>query len=110
VTGGALLNRQVYMIATDAVSLNAATGTSGYALFNLGAMTGDAPVELSFVGNPKGNTPIIGEIGTITGDFAGEASEANSEFGTLRLVAVPEPSAALLGAIGALGLLRRRRI
>jgi MYXO-CTERM domain-containing protein len=29
---------------------------------------------------------------------------------TLRFTAVPEPSAALLGALGALGLLRRRRI
>ena len=42
------------------------------------------------------------------GDLGGSMTDA--AFTAVTLTAVPEPSAALLGAIGALGLLRRRRI
>lgn len=68
---------------TGAVTLSATvpTGTSGWTIIASGAPSA------SF----GGATPVVG--GTI-----------------LNLAAVPEPSAALLGALGALGLLRRRRI
>lgn len=68
---------------TGSVTVSAAvpTGTSGWTIIAKGDDTA------SF----GGTTPVVG--GTI-----------------LNLNTVPEPSAALLGAIGALGLLRRRRI
>lgn len=44
------------------------------------------------------------------GDGGLGGSLTNSAFTAVNVTAIPEPSAALLGAIGALGLLRRRRI
>ena len=53
-----------------------------------------------------------GNIGTtLLGTESGSPETvASGRFRTTAITAVPEPSAALLGAIGALGLLRRRRI
>jgi hypothetical protein len=69
-----------------------------------GAYTGaDVPSLGSVTFNPANAGDSIG-IGTSV--FAGPAGPAASGF---QLAAVPEPSAALLGALGALGLLRRRR-
>lgn len=56
-------------------------------------------------------TAIIGSIGTYIVPVYGPGSnenQANQTANSFQLV--PEPSAALLGALGALGLLRRRRI
>jgi hypothetical protein len=53
----------------------------------------------------------LGGTGFITGSGAAVASPVSSNIvkgATFQII--PEPSAALLGAIGALGLLRRRRI
>ncbi len=100
-----LLGRTVYSIVTSAASLALATGSSEFALLNLGNITDDVPVEGSFSADPKGRVPVIGTIGTFTGDPGSGAGT----YGTLKMAVVPEPSAALLGAIGALGLLRRRR-
>ena len=52
-----------------------------------------------------------GDIGTtLHGTEVTTPETANGRFRTAAITAVPEPSAALLGALGALGLLRRRRI
>jgi hypothetical protein len=50
-----------------------------------------------------------GLISTGAATVDGGGSIANSTFTAVNLTVIPEPSAALLGAIGALGLLRRRR-
>lgn len=101
-----LIGRNLYAIATDAASLGAALETSGFSLFRVSPILEDVPLPNDYVANPAGGTIILGEAGTYTGDLGlGEGDTA-----TLNLVAVPEPSAALLGALGALGLLRRRRI
>lgn len=108
VVGSPLLGRVVYEIATSAANLSAATTADQFALLSFGAFLGDQPIEQSFNGNPKGIVPIISDgNGTFVGDatFGGGAGT----YSTLKLAVIPEPSAALLGAIGALGLLRRRR-
>lgn len=102
----ALLNRNIYEIVTSASSLAAATGTSEFALLKIGTFQDDGALENQYFGDPAGKTPIIGTLGTFNGDAGGGPGTYN----TLKMAVVPEPSAALLGAIGALGLLRRRRI
>ena len=110
ITGSnALIGRMLYAIATDAESLSAATLTSGYALFTVGTIMDDIPSENAYVANPAGGaTIIIGELDS--GDFGDLGGLGEGTYTTLKLVSVPEPSAALLGAVGTLGLLRRRRI
>lgn len=53
-------------------------------------------------------TAVIGSIGTYNVPNYGPGGNANQTANALQLI--PEPSAALLGALGAFGLLRRRRI
>lgn len=108
-----LVGRTLYAIATNASSLGVATLTSAYSMFAFGTVIDDDPLPQDYTANPAGLTPIIGSLDTFTGDPGGAATvtfdPSNGTYTTLKLVAVPEPSAALLGAIGALGLLRRRR-
>jgi hypothetical protein len=109
-----LIGRTLYAIATNAASLNAATLSSGYSMFTFGSVVADDLGENDYVANPAGVTPIIGVLGTFTGDPGGAATDAfgpaaSGNYTTLKLVAVPEPSTTLLGAVGALALLRRRR-
>jgi hypothetical protein len=114
----ALFGRTVYSIVSSAASLNAALATSQFALVKIGTIGNDEGGELTYVSNPAGKTPIgtVGSIGSFNGslgiDFDGPGGDPAlpaGTYGTLKMAAVPEPSAALLGAIGALGLLRRRR-
>ncbi len=49
-------------------------------------------------------------LSTVGGTAAFQAANVTYPNGFVTIATVPEPSAALLGAIGALGLLRRRRI
>jgi hypothetical protein len=105
--GNPLLGRMLYSIVTSASSLGSATGTSQFALVPIGTITADGPpTETTYVSNPV-NAPIIGTIGAFNGDanFGG----GEGAYNTLKMTSVPEASTALLGALGALGLLRRRR-
>jgi hypothetical protein len=106
ITGtNALIGRTLYAIASNASSIGSATLANGFSLFQVAVIADDVPFDNTYVANPAGVTPIIGTLGSYTGDLGlGEGTTT-----TLQLAAVPEPSAALLGAIGALGLLRRRR-
>jgi hypothetical protein len=97
-----LLGRMLYSIVTNG---NTLTGNTEYALLAIGAIKDDVPVENQYVSNPTGLAPIIGTIGA----FNGDAGAGPGTYGTLKMLAVPEASTALLGALGALGLLRRRR-
>jgi MYXO-CTERM domain-containing protein len=105
-----LLGRQIYSIVTNFATLGQAasaplTDTSEFALVAIGAFGDDVPFENQYSSNPAGKAPIIGTLGA----FNGDAGAGDGAYLTLRMDAVPEPSAALLGALGALGLLRRRR-
>jgi MYXO-CTERM domain-containing protein len=59
------------------------------------------------------NAPAVGAMtfnsATITEDLLGTSTYSAVGTSGFQLASVPEPSAALLGAVGALGLLRRRR-
>jgi hypothetical protein len=104
-TGNALIGRTLYLFAGNLATL--ATSPQ-LALLNMGSLQNEDGGELEYVANPsfRVGAPVIGVLGTKTGDFGGQGE---STFTTLQMQAIPEPSAALLGVIGALGLLRRRR-
>lgn len=102
-SGNPLLGRNLYSFIGNAATLAESTE---FALVLLGVIQEDLPNELSYSSNPAGLTPIIGTLGSYQGDLGGGQGTSI----TLQTaVVVPEPSTAVLGAIGALGLLRRRR-
>ncbi len=111
-TGNALIGRTVYSIVTDANIFTVGSGAgqinggSNFALLSVGTIINDTPFEGAYDSNPKGITPIIGAIGSHNGSPGGTAGEG--AYTTLQM-AIPETSSVLLGALGALGLLRRRR-
>jgi hypothetical protein len=105
-TGNPLLGRSLYSFMGNAATLAASTQ---FSLVLLGSINEDLPNEFSYSSNPGGLTPVIGTLGTFAGDLGGGPGNFTT-LKTASLVAVPESSAAILGAVGALGLLRRRRI
>ena len=99
-----LLGQSMYVFVGNAATLGASTA---WALASIGTIQDDVPNEQQYTAQPFGVTPLIGSVGSFTGNAGGQGS---SIFTTLKLAqAIPEPSAALLGAIGAMALLRRRR-
>lgn len=104
ITGSnALLGQSMYVFVGNAATLGASTA---WALVSVGTIQDDLPNEQQYTAQPYGVTPLIGSVGSFTGNAGGQGS---STFTTLKLAAVPEPSTALLGAIGVMALLRRRR-
>lgn len=105
--GNALLGRTVYQIVTNASSLAVATVSNQFGLLSYGTFLGDQPIEQPFDGSPTLGQPIItGGVGSFVvndGSFY-----QNGQYNTFKLN-IPEPSTAILGAIGALALIRRRR-
>lgn len=105
-TGGFPVSQQMYVFVGNAATLAA---SDAWALKSIGTILDDNPFEQAYVANPFGGAaPLIGSVGSFTGDATGGATPSDT-FTTLKLEAVPEPSAALLGALGSLLLLRRRR-
>lgn len=105
-TGNALIGRTLYSFIGDGATLG---GSVEMALISMGLLQNEDGGELDFASNPqlRAGDPLIGSLGSATGNLGGQGE---GTYVTLKMTAVPEPSAALLGAIGALGLLRRRRI
>jgi PEP-CTERM motif len=103
--GNSLLNRDLYVFAGNASTL---TDSTSFGLKKVGVIADDVPNEAQYTANPfRGDAPLVGRVGTYTGDAGGLGS---STYTTLQLAqVVPEPSSALLGFLGALGLLRRKR-
>jgi MYXO-CTERM domain-containing protein len=102
-----LVGRALYVFAGSASTLGTSTA---WALKQVATYADDEAAENEYFANPKGGAaPVIGTIGSFTGNPLPDLGAGTTTFSTLQLVAVPEPSAALLGALGALGLLRRRR-
>ena len=101
--GSALIGLPVYVFVGNASTL---AGSTAWALQQVSTIAADSPNVQSYTAVPSGIAPVIGSLGTFTGAVNG----ASASYSTLQLAtAVPEPSAAILGVIGALGLLRRRR-
>ena len=75
-------------------------------LYSKTGITGDSavPVDENFALSPTGNTVIV----TIT--QTGTTTNSDGSIDNLTITAIPEPSLAILGALGVLiGLIRRRR-
>jgi hypothetical protein len=108
--GNALIGKKLYAFVGNQSTLASSTA---YALYLIDTFVEEeSGLGLTYLAQPFGITPLIGSIDSITinSPLAAGTDGAPSTYTTLKLVAaVPEPSAALLGAIGALGLLRRRR-
>jgi MYXO-CTERM domain-containing protein len=102
-----LIGKSLYAFVGNASTLSSSTQ---WALVQVAAgMFDESEDESTYVFQPYGISPIIGTTGSYIGNASGLASSSES-YTTLKLVsAVPEPTAALLGSLGALGLLRRRR-
>jgi autotransporter-associated beta strand protein len=105
VTGGTLTNDgSLAIVDFGAYDISAQTGT--YNLFDFVTGAGDFDVvtvdgnSLTFNG---GTDEWNSTVGDVTYNFA-------EGTGVLSVTVVPEPTAALLGGIGLLGLLRRRRV
>lgn len=104
----ARIGRALYVFAGNASTLG---GSTAWALKQVATIADDEAAENEYFANPLGGAaPVIGTIGSFTGEPLPDLGAGSSTFSTLQLAAIPEPSAALLGALGALGLLRRRRI
>lgn len=107
-----LIGRSLYSITTTQASLAAFASGSGsgnqVALVFLRNVISDTPSVQTYVGNPSlPATVVIGARSTI--NTVGVHALGDGLYNTVTLAAVPEPTTALLGAIGAIALLRRRR-
>ena len=102
-SGSTLIGKKVYVFVGNQSTLVASTA---FALFLTGTFAEEeAGFEATFIAQPFGLVPLIGTIDSITANSP--ISGSPETFTTLKLV--PEPSTTLLGAVGALALLRRRR-
>jgi hypothetical protein len=101
--GNPLLGQGVYLFVGNASTLAASTAV---ALLRVGTVQDDVPFVQQYTGSATGT--IVGNIG-MADTFTGNSGVATGNFRTVQLSAIPEPSSILLGAVGALGLLRRRR-
>lgn len=106
----ALMGQTLYVFVGNASTLAASTA---FGLFSAGSIQDDVPNEQTYLANPfssfSPNTLLLGEVGTFTGNASGLATSSET-YSTLKLTApVPEPSAAILGGLGALAACVRRR-
>ena len=98
-----LIGKKLYAFVGNLSTLASSTA---YALYLVDTFSES---QFTYLAQPFGITPLIGSVDTITTLSPAIVGGASETYTTLKLVPVPEPSAALLGAVGALGLLRRRR-
>lgn len=98
-----LLNRQVYAFIGNGATLAA---SSAFGLYSVAVLFEENSGELSYSNLTPDAEFVLGTVGSYTGK-ASPLAETTTVFRTIILV--PEPSTALLGAVGALALLRRRR-
>lgn len=98
---------------TDTLTVNGATVSfEGFSIANLAGFNNSVPVGTYFLldGTAVVSTANLGNLGLANAFIMGETGkQAYFESGSLNLVVIPEPRAALLGGLGLLALLRRRR-
>lgn len=106
VTGNPLIGQTLYLFFGNKATLGE---SDELVLLNMGALQNEDAVARHYAANPafRVGAPLLGTFDSVTGDFGGQG--VVSTFTTVHGGMVPEPSAALLGVVGALGLLRRRR-
>lgn len=111
-TGNPLLGRTIYSIVTNRLSLADFASGSGVnnqvALVNIGTFQNDVPSEFTYSANPQAPaTFVIGSLGSY--EITDDSGLGNGTYSTLQMASIPEPTALLLSAFGALALLRRKR-
>jgi hypothetical protein len=106
---GAFVGKNIFAVVANAANNDYVIWDSGKLFAYEVAGVGGAAV--SFGTNAVTTTLVRGQV-VVGGNngLAGAISAQNGKDAITFGAAVPEPSAALLGALGALGLLRRRRI
>mgnify|MGYP000501234747 CR=1 FL=1 len=106
---GSFNGSNIYLLSTDSRDIGSATEFGVVKLSNTFNVADDAnpnPIDITL--NAGAGTVLAGDFGVV--QFAPSPlnpTGENDAFRTAQLV--PEPSVALLGALGVLGLLRRRR-
>lgn len=73
------------------------------------AFNGNGSVAKLYINGTLGGTWTGLNLGATDGYFSFQANDTNARIDNLTISAIPEPSAALLGGLGMLALLRRRR-
>jgi len=98
---------------TDTLTVNGATVSfAGFSIANLAGFDNTVPVGTYFLldGDATVNTANLANLGPANPFIMGDTGkQAYFTTGSLNLVVIPEPRAALLGGLGLLALLRRRR-
>lgn len=101
-----LLGRTLYTLMGDGATLLA---SSVLGAMSNGTIQDDNPFAFSYVSNPGVGATIATPDTLAAGQWTGDLGFGGGELTYDTVQFVPEPSAALLGAFGVLGLLRRRR-
>jgi hypothetical protein len=109
--GNSLIGQTLYVFVGNASTLAASTA---FGLFSAGLIQDDVPNEQTYLANPfsslSPNTLLLGEVGSFTGNIGTALNASSDTYSTLKLTApIPEPSAAILGGLGALAACVRRR-
>jgi len=106
-TNPGFVGRIMYAFAGSAIDLATSAASGEIGLFVIGTIGDDTPTAQTYRTDPTLKTILIGSLDTFTG-LPGAGGDTGT-YNTLKLEAVPEPSALLLSAFGVLGLLRRKR-
>lgn len=101
--GNALLGQGVYLFIGNAATLAASTQ---FAIVKVGTFADDNPFVQQYTGDAAAAATAANRV---IGNFDTAVNPLGGTGPSLQLVAVPEASTALLGLLGAVGLLRRRR-
>jgi MYXO-CTERM domain-containing protein len=106
ITDSVFSGKNMYFFAGNGSSFDNSTDFLVLKSSTLWANANDAVPTATTIGFAPGNTTLL--LGTSVANVPTTNTDSTTTAGW-QMVVVPEPSAALLGALGALGLLRRRR-
>jgi len=107
VTGSVFDTKNVYLFAGNGTTFaNSTQFMVAKSSFLFAAADDAIPTPIELLIRPSNSTLLFG---TLAANLPTTSTDAVTTQGWNMVTAVPEPSAALLGALGALGLLRRRR-
>ena len=112
--GNTLVGKQIYILMGNSSTLLSSTAAALYTSGTLFPLQDGAGNAVSSTIAVRPDAGVVFGGARVASGVAAPFTNANGKLsvalvGTNDLGSIPEPSAALLGAIGALGLLRRRR-
>lgn len=107
ITASAYAGKNMYLFAGNGTTLeNSTQFLVAKSATQFAAADDSVPTAISVVFRPDNSTVLFGST---VPDMKTTSSDSSITAGFQMAAPIPEPSAALLGALGALGLLRRRR-